>query len=59
MVRRWQDFNIYLFISALVLLGFGTAMVYSTTIGNAYGGAVWELSSPFARHFIWLAIVST
>lgn len=56
MVRRWQDFNVYLFISALVLLGFGAAMVYSTTIGNAYGGAIWNLDSPFARHFIWLAI---
>jgi len=56
MLRRWQDFNIYLFISALVLLGFGTAMVYSTTIGNAYGGPVWHLDSPFARHFVWLAI---
>lgn len=56
MVRRWQDFNIYLFISALVLLGFGTAMVYSTTIGDAYGGSIWRLDSPFARHFVWLAI---
>ncbi len=56
MVRHWQDFNVYLFISALVLLGFGAAMVYSTTIGNAYGGQVWHLDSPFARHFVWLAI---
>ncbi|HEY0601435.1 MAG TPA: FtsW/RodA/SpoVE family cell cycle protein [Herpetosiphonaceae bacterium] len=54
--RRWQDFNLYLMISVLVLLGFGAAMVYSTTIGNNYGGDVWSLSSPFAKHFIWLGI---
>ncbi|HEX6292456.1 MAG TPA: FtsW/RodA/SpoVE family cell cycle protein [Herpetosiphonaceae bacterium] len=54
--RRWQDFNLYLMISVLVLLGFGTAMVYSTTIGNNYRGDVWSLSSPFARHFIWIGI---
>jgi rod shape determining protein RodA len=46
----------YLMISVLVLLGFGAAMVYSTTIGNNYLGNVWSLSSPFAKHFIWLAI---
>ncbi|HEY0733561.1 MAG TPA: FtsW/RodA/SpoVE family cell cycle protein [Herpetosiphonaceae bacterium] len=46
----------YLMISVLVLLGFGAAMVYSTTIGNNYGGDVWSLSSPFAKHFIWLGI---
>lgn len=54
--RRWQDFNLYLMVSVLVLLGFGAAMVYSTTIGNNYRGDVWSLSSPFAKHFIWLGI---
>jgi rod shape determining protein RodA len=54
--RRWQDFNLYLFVSVLVLLGFGIAMVYSTTIGNSYRGNVWSLRSPFMMHFIWLGI---
>lgn len=54
--RRWQDFNLYLMVSVLVLLGFGLAMVYSTTIGNNYAGDVWSLGSPFVRHFIWLGI---
>lgn len=43
-------------VSVLVLLGFGAAMVYSTTIGNNYRGDVWSLSSPFTKHFIWLGI---
>jgi rod shape determining protein RodA len=54
--RRWQDFNLYLLVSVLVLLGFGTAMVYSTTIGINYKGDVWSFDSPFTRHFIWLGI---
>jgi rod shape determining protein RodA len=54
--RRWQDFNLYLMVSVLVLLGFGTAMVYSTTIGNNYRGDVWSWSSPFTRHFFWLGL---
>jgi rod shape determining protein RodA len=54
--RRWQDFNVYLFVSVLVLLGFGCVMVYSTTIGNAFAGDLWSLNSLFAKHMIWLAI---
>lgn len=54
--RRWQDFNIYLLVSVLVLLGFGIAMVYSTTIGNSYPGPVWHIDSQFTRHFIWLGM---
>lgn len=54
--RRWQDFNIYLLVSVLVLLGFGIAMVYSTTIGNSYTGPVWHIDSQFTRHFIWLGM---
>jgi rod shape determining protein RodA len=56
--RRWQDFNLYLMISVLVLIGFGAAMVYSTMIGNNYLDNVWSLDSPFAKHFIWLGIGS-
>lgn len=54
--RRWQDFNIYLLVSVLVLLGFGIAMVYSTTIGNSYTGSVLYSDNQFTRHFIWLGI---
>ncbi len=54
--RRWQDFNFYLLISVLVLVGFGSVMVYSTTIGNNYTGKVWSLGSQFALHLIWLGI---
>jgi rod shape determining protein RodA len=54
--RRWQDFNIYLLVSVLVLLGFGIAMVYSTTIGVNFKGSVWYSDNPFTRHFIWLGI---
>lgn len=54
--RRWQDFNLYLLVTVIVLTGFGVAMVYSTTIGNNYTGKVWSLSSQFALHIIWLAI---
>lgn len=56
MHRRWQDYNLYLLISVLVLLGFGVAMVYSTTIGTNYPGPVWTYTSPIGKHFIWLAI---
>lgn len=54
--RRWQDFNVYLFVSVLVLLGFGCVMVYSTTVGNNFTGSLWNLDTLFARHMIWLAI---
>lgn len=54
--RRWQDYNLYLLASVLVLLGFGLAMVYSTTIGNSYTGNIWSFSSPFLRHIIWLGL---
>lgn len=55
-IRRWQDFNVYLFVSVLVLLGFGTAMVYSTTVGVSYQGPVLSLNSQFTRHLIWLGV---
>lgn len=54
--RRLRDFNAYLFVSILVLLGFGAAMVYSTMIGNNYTGEVWSLDSPFVKHLIWVAL---
>jgi rod shape determining protein RodA len=54
--RRWQDYNFYLLISVLVLVGFGIAMVYSTTIGKNYTGNIWKLDNQFAFHMIWLAI---
>lgn len=54
--RRWQDFNVYLFISVIVLLGFGIAMVYSTTVGAAPPGPIWQLGSQFTMHLIWLGI---
>jgi rod shape determining protein RodA len=55
-VRRLQDFNFYLFVSVLVLAGFGSAMVYSTMIGNSFTGELWSLGSPFTLHMIWLGI---
>lgn len=55
-VRRLQDFNFYLFVSVLVLVGFGSAMVYSTMIGNSFTGELWSLSSPFMLHLIWLGL---
>ena len=54
--RRWQDFNLYLFVTVVVLSGFRTAMVYSTTVGNNYAGEVWSLSRQYVLHLIWLAI---
>jgi rod shape determining protein RodA len=32
--HRWQDYNLYLLMSVLILLGFGLLMVYSTMVGK-------------------------
>jgi rod shape determining protein RodA len=54
--RRWLDYNFYLLFSVIVLLGFGTAMVYSTVIGTWYPFNPWALSSSFVKHLIFMAI---
>ena len=46
---RWRDYNLYLLVSVLVLIGFSLLMVYSTMVGkNA------ESYTGFIKHIIWL-----
>lgn len=46
---RWRDYNLYLLVSVLVLIGFSLLMVYSTTVGkNAVS------YTDFIKHVIWL-----
>lgn len=53
--RRWHDFNFILLGGVLVLLCFGVAMVYSTTIGQS-GLPAFDASSPFTRHLLWIGV---
>ncbi len=49
--HRWQDYNLYLLASVLILLGFSLLMVYSTMVGKFavnYSGLI--------MHLIWLVM---
>ncbi len=49
--HRWQDYNLYLLASVLILLGFSLLMVYSTMVGKDavdYSGLI--------KHLIWLVV---
>ncbi len=49
--HRWRDYNWYLLLSVLVLIGFSLLMVYSTMVGkNAVG------YTEFFKHLIWLVV---
>lgn len=49
--HRWQDYNLYLLASVLILIGFSLLMVYSTMVGKFavnYSGLI--------MHLIWLVM---
>jgi rod shape determining protein RodA len=52
--RRWLDFDLALLGSALILTGFGVAMIYSATTGTGQGG--WSLSSLPLRQVLYTAV---
>ncbi|MBA3946948.1 MAG: rod shape-determining protein RodA [Herpetosiphonaceae bacterium] len=49
--RRWHDFNVYLALGVVVLLGFGLMLVWSTTVGQQA-----ESYHMFINHLKFLAV---
>src|SRR6188472_3599497 len=50
MTRTWRDYNFFLIVCVIVLVGFSLAMVYSATLNNV------DTHGYFARHLINLII---